>query len=458
MPAPILTVALLAPTLALPPSGAVPPDVARQVIGEGLANPQGMAALSVLTEEIGPRLSGSTSARRAWEWAAAEFKRRGVPKVTLEEFTMDAWERGSLSLDVVKPGTRRSIRAVATAYSPGTGGPREGPLVDAGTGTATLVGALGDKVKGAIVLIGPANETSSPSGKAGAQILALKKAGALAIVLQWGRSTVKTSARPPYKEIPTVVVSREDGDSLRRLAAAPGGARLRITMTSRTRKGVRQSNVVAEIPGREKPDEIVVVGAHLDSWDLGRGATDNGFGSAEVLEAARLVAQAPRPPRRTVRFVLFMAEEQGLLGSEAYVKRHADEMPRTVLMVNEDFGPGGPSGLELYMRPEGRFGAEDLARPAAALGLDRVIESDDGGSDSWPFLQAGVPAAALGRKGYDYWATHHTPEDTLDKVPPEEMARFSTALALVAYGAAERPERIAPHLGGDELKRRFPGK
>jgi Zn-dependent M28 family amino/carboxypeptidase len=205
--------------------------------------------------------------------------------------------------------------------------------------------------------------------------------------------------------------------------------------------------VIAEIRGRETPEEWVLVGAHLDSWDLATGAQDNGTGSAEVLEAARAIAALGAPPRRSIRFALWGGEEEGLLGSRAYVAAHAAELDRAVYVLNTDYGAGAPEGLNL----DGRADAIDAMRPLAKalladLGAEKLGSHMGCSTDHCPFMLLGVPTANLDVEGSKYDNIHHTPADTLDKVPAGSLASGAAIMAVLAYAIADAPARLAPRL------------
>jgi carboxypeptidase Q len=217
---------------------------------------------------------------------------------------------------------------------------------------------------------------------------------------------------------------------------------VRLRLDGRLGPRAEGVNTVASMPGTEAPQEIVLIGAHLDSWDLGTGADDNAAGSAAVLEAARLLAQVKAQPRRTIRFVLFSGEEQGLRGSKAYVERHREELPRHSAVFVLDTGTGRVDALALQGRAEVEPVMRQVLAPAVPLGVvdtDLRLEWD---TDHIPFDAAGVPAFCFEQVQHDYSRVHHSEADTLDKTIPDELEQAAVVLALTAYRTAQLPERL----------------
>jgi len=206
---------------------------------------------------------------------------------------------------------------------------------------------------------------------------------------------------------------------------------------------VESANVVGEIPGRERPEEIVVVGAHLDSWDLSEGTTDNGTGSSSVLAAADAIMKSGQRPRRTMRFILFTGEEQGLLGSLAYVKQHASEMKNHIGAVVLDSGQGPVKEFQLGGRDDLLPAFEAFSHSIEDIRDVKVTDKLEFGTDTGPFILAGLPGINLDQDSPDYKYTHHSAADALEEVKPEVLAQNSTVMALAAFWLADRPERFA---------------
>ncbi|MFN7989408.1 MAG: M20/M25/M40 family metallo-hydrolase [Thermoanaerobaculia bacterium] len=407
-----------------------------------------------LTDEVGPRLAGSPGDRAAVAWGLALFRELGFANVHAEEVPVTVWQRGVETAEVVAPFPQR---LVVTALGGSVGTPPEGiaaPVVELASLEALeeALKADPDAVRGKIVFFdrrtvkdpaGPGYgknvpmRTSGPA-KAGAH-------GALAVLV---RSVGTDSSRfahtgsTNYEEgkprIPAAAVSNVDADLLERLLAR-GPVTVRLVLGCRSLPDATSANVVGEVTGREKPDEVVVVSGHLDSWDLGRGAIDDGAGCAIAIEAARLVARSPRRPRRTIRVVLWANEESGLAGGKGYAARHAAELPKHAGAFEADSGTGAPLGFS--------WNAADTLEPALAavakllepLGAGSLRKGGAGGADTSPLLPSGVPLFGLRQETRSYFDYHHTAEDTFDKIEPASLDRAAAALAAAAYAVADLP-------------------
>ena len=238
--------------------------------------------------------------------------------------------------------------------------------------------------------------------------------------------------------IPAAAVTVEDAEMLHRMQRRGERVRVRLCMEARTLPDAPSANVIGELRGREKPEEIVLIGAHLDSWDVSPGATDDGAGCIVTWEAARLLRRLDLRPRRTVRVVLFTNEENGCRGALGYRDAHGEELPRHVLALEADCGAGRPLGFGLTAGPEGLALAREIAGLLAGVGADRVWESG-GGTDVNVLREHGVPTMGLRNDESLYWNVHHTPADTLERIDPADLARCVAAVAVMAYGVAEMP-------------------
>ncbi|HSN98063.1 MAG TPA: M20/M25/M40 family metallo-hydrolase, partial [Candidatus Nanopelagicales bacterium] len=253
-------------------------------------------------------------------------------------------------------------------------------------------------------------------------------------------------------KIPAAALSVPDAEMLERLLAK-GPARLSMTLTSRNLPDVESANVIGEVPGSEAPDEIVLLGAHLDSWDITPGALDDASGCAIVIEAARAIAASPRKPRRTVRVVLFANEEFGLSGARAYADAHADEMARHVTATEADLGDGRVLTARFLGPAEARPAFEALVRPLAPLGVQIVAEDAYGGADLQPLRARGVPLVELRQDATRYFDVHHTANDTLSKVVKQDLDHAAAAFAAFAWSAADMPGDLG-RVPEDKRKRR----
>lgn len=407
-----------------------------------------------LTDEVGPRLAGSPGDRAAVAWGQALLRELGFSKVRAEEVAVTAWERGIETARVVAPFPHT---LVVTALGGSVGTPPAGitaPVVEMKTLEALeeAVKSDPDVVRGKIVFFnrrmarsgqGPGYGANVPMRSSGAA-----KAGphgALAVLVRSiGTSTSRFAhtGSANYADggsrIPAAAVSNTDADLLERLLAR-GPVKLKVVLGCRPLPPSTSANVLGEIPGREKPDEVVVVSGHLDSWDLGTGAIDDGAGCAIAIEAARLIAESPIRPRRTIRVVLFANEESGLAGGRDYAARHAASLPKHAGAFEADSGTGTPLGFS--------WSAADTLEPALAavakllepLGAGTLRKGGAGGADVSPMAPAGVPLFGLRQETGRYFDFHHTADDTFDKIEPVSLDKAAAALAAMAYAVADLP-------------------
>jgi carboxypeptidase Q len=267
------------------------------------------------------------------------------------------------------------------------------------------------------------------------------KLGAVGAVV---RSLATASFRSPHTggtktdgvRIPAAAISVEDAELLHRLLAA-GPVKVHLVLGCRNLPDAMSSNVVAEIRGRERTDEVVLLGAHLDSWDLAVGAQDDGAGVAMVLETARLIAGLSQRPLRTVRFVLFMNEENGARGAKAYAATHAAELGQLVAAMELDAGSGAPRGVALKAGPGGANLVQQWLPPLARVGAAVLLEEAPGGSDLRPLEAARVPEVVVRQDMTHYFDIHHSAADTLDRVDPEGLVKTTAAVAWMIYALAD---------------------
>ncbi|MEP6994885.1 MAG: M28 family peptidase [Acidobacteriota bacterium] len=410
------------------------------------------ADLRVLTDEIGGRVTGSEGYERALRWGIDAFHRAGVDSVRLESYPAPAkWEAVSASASVIEPW-EFSVRVASYALAPSTSGPLIAPLVDAGHGREADFEKLGALVRGAVVLVQTdpmlSFEDLFAEYLAAPDIMhAAVARGAAAIVFQSTRPRGllyrHTITWGPIAPIPMAQIGREDGLRLARLMAAGRALKIRLDLQNRVGGAWQPSNVVAEIRGTETPEEIVLLGAHLDSWDLGTGALDNGVNCALVVDVARAIAAGPRP-KRTIRFVLFTSEETGLLGSLGYVRAHRDEMSRHVAAVIHDIGDGKIVGYFTNGRPELDAPLKTILAPVASLGAAGTKDEALLGTDNFDFLLEGVPNLVADQETARYLADYHAASDTFDKIDAD-LARQNAAVAAVAVlGIANARSRLGP--------------
>ena len=416
-----------------------------------------------LTDDIGGRVSGSPEMGKAVDWGVAAFRAAGVDVRTESYQLPHAWSEGATRLEVLGP-VSFPVSLVSLGLSPATPeGGIEAPLVFVGTGTAADFARAGAAVKGAILLVHTEvsytwadlfREYDAPPPV----IERAVKAGAAAILWtgERERKLLYRHTNSPdgrLEDLPQAILAREDGLRLERTATAyPGKVRLRLTMPNKITGAVEQKNVIGEIRGYEKPDEIVVLGAHLDSWELGTGALDNGCNAALVIEAARAIKASGLLPRRTIRFILFSGEEQGLLGSWAYVRAHREEMDKYRGVIIFDSGVGRVTGYSLGGRHDIEAAVQEILKPFEGWGVDTQTLDATTGTDHLDFLLEGVPTLVANQDVANYLQNYHAASDTFDKVDIREL-KLNTVLATVtAWGIADRPEPIGNRQSRAELE------
>jgi carboxypeptidase Q len=448
----------------------------QKIIEFARENSQLMENLEYLCDVIGPRLTGTARMKQANEWTAAKMKEYGLENVHLEGYTIPAgWERISCEAKVVSPNGMQLI-AYAQPWSPGTVGPVTGPVVYFQAGTKEEWKSYTGKLKGAIVLVGaPQNVSQHPSRSKPGDFWSQKAIGGtdecesteaarmqgmeldtflakegVAAVLQDNfkpQSLVGITGVWPKDgvapRIPRVNLAHEHYAMLYRLTQRPMPVKLRLNVENRWIKGpVTVFNTVGEIRGSEKPDEMVICGAHLDSWDLAQGTVDNGTGSMVVLETARIIKRMGLRPKRTIRFVLFSGEEQGLHGSHAYVKAHASEMPKVSAVFVHDIGTGKVNGIGLHGNDQVQPLLEKELGVLKDLGVTRYSTFLMGGTDHASFYGDRVPAFWYMQDYADYSLMHHTQTDTFDKAIKSELVQGATVMTISAYNVAMLPDLL----------------
>ncbi len=417
-----------------------------------------------LTDGIGGRVSGSPEMAKAVAWGVAGFRAAGVD-VHTEKYTLpEAWSEGATQLEVTGPETF-AVSLVSVGLSPATpAGGLEGALVNIGSGTEADFARAGSAVKGAILIVHTEvsynwkdldNEYQIPPPV----IERALKGGALAILWTGERERKllyrhTNSADGKLELTPQAVVAREDGLRLERAALAyPGKMRVRLTMPNVIGGPVEQENVVGEIRGYEKPDEIVVLGAHLDSWELGTGALDNGCNAALVIEAARAIKASGMLPRRTMRFILFSGEEQGLVGSWQYVEAHRAELDKYRGVVIFDDGVGRVTGFSLGGRHDIEPAVREILKPFAGWGVDDHTYDATTGTDHLDFLLEGVPNLVANQEVANYLQNYHAASDTFDKVDIRELKLNTVIAAVTAWGFADRAEPIGARYSRAQMEK-----
>ena len=408
-----------------------------------------------LTTEVGQRLAATEAEARARDWAVKRLTAMGFANVHVEPFTMPVWTRGAESAEIVSPFPQKLVVA-ALGYS-GSTGPAgvTGEIVYFDSVDALRL-APDSAVRGKIVFIDhhmmPAQDGSGygqfgAPRRQGPTIASLK--GALGIVI---RSIGTDHHRNPHtgiqyftdgaKPIPAGALAIPDAEQLVRILKRGRPVVMRLTLVSQRSEGAQSGNVIAEVPGRDPNAPILLVGGHLDSWDQGTGAIDDASGVAIVTAAAKRIMDVGRP-LRTIRIVWFGAEEPGGFGGEAYAKAHGKE--RYAIAGESDFGADRVWRFSSQMMKSDPATYAQLAAALAPLGITRNDKGEADGTDVDPTIQAGAPWISLNQDGTRYFDYHHTPDDTLDKIDPEQfrqnVAAWTTALAILSGGIEPEPKR-----------------
>ncbi|HEU4728871.1 MAG TPA: M20/M25/M40 family metallo-hydrolase [Kofleriaceae bacterium] len=428
-----------------------------KIVATAHADRDAFAKLAYLTDRIGNRLSGTPALDRAIAWAAQAMKTDGHD-VHTEKVMVPHWVRGLEAAELTSP-IARPLHVIGLGGTVAT--PRAGitaPVVVVRSWDELEASAA--RVKGAIVLYDVAMPAWSEEKGAGyGEVVPYRgrgasraaKLGAVAVLM---RSITARSLRTPHTgamnyedgvpRIPALAVTVEDSALIARLAAQ-GPVTVHMRADDRTLPDVESANVIGELRGREHPEEVVVIGGHIDSWDVGQGAHDDGAGAVTVMQALTTIRKLGLTPRRTIRVVLFTNEENGLRGGRAYAKDHATELASTVLALESDNGGFAPRGFSIQVKEE----VQDRVRARVAqigqmLGAIHATHLSVGrsGADIGPMVPAGVPTIELETDGRAYFDIHHTEADTLDKVDPAALADDVAAVAALAYVVADMPERL----------------
>jgi carboxypeptidase Q len=435
-----------------PATGPAEPPEAARIIAEALRGGS-YPVLAELTDGVGARLAGSPGADAAVRWSADWFRRHAIP-VRLEPVKVTRWIRGEERAEVVAEAGGRPQPLAVTALGMSAPTPPGGVVAEViEVRSLGELAEIGPRVKGRIVLFQHDMKVAADYGRfSGLRMrgpaAAARLGAAAALVRSLSTATLRaphtgtTSFPPGVAAIPAGALAVEDAELVHRLLGR-GPVRVRLVLGGRLADPplVPSANVVAEIRGGERPEEIVVIGAHLDAWDLGTGAIDDGAGVAMVLETMRIAAAMPRPPRRTLRAVLFMNEENGAEGAVAYHDGSIAAGTRHVAAMEADAGAGRASGVEVTGGPGSMELVAAMARPLASLGATGV-GGNGGGVDISPLAWAGVPLLSLAQDTSRYFDWHHSAADTLDKVDPGELAQATAAFAWMAWALADSPEPL----------------
>ena len=421
---------------------------AARLIGEAVGDAFAWRRLSVLTDTIGNRLSGTPQLARAITWAAEEMKRDGLENVHTEKVVVPKWVRGNESAEIIEPARQQIVML-------GLGGSVATPPAGLQADVLIVHGfeeldAHPAQVQGRIVLFNVPftsygetvrfrSDGASRASRHGAVAMLIRSVGLSGLRLPHTGALQYSSDAP---KIPAAAITTEDADRLERMVGRGGRVVVALKMEAHFDPDTESANVVGEIRGREKPEEIVVVSGHLDSWDVGAGATDDGGGCVVSWEALRIMKKLNLRPRRTVRLVLWTNEENGGRGGLAYRDRHRAELSRHVMMMESDSGVFRPLGFGFTGSDRARQTVTAIGTLLTGIAADQIVLNGEG-ADIGPSAQEGhIPTMSLEVEDSKYFLIHHTPADTIDKIDPVEMARCAAAVTVMTYVVADLPQRL----------------
>ncbi len=436
-------------------------DAVSRIVGAAMTRGGASAFLETLTDSVGARVTGSPQCRSAADLILASLRQAGLDSAHFEEYPLESrWQRGPASAAVVAPVTRAlTVTSYGwvpgTAKAPGTSEKLEASLFDLGNIAALQIPASAGNLKGAAVLVDPratADDSAVVVRASLARALAAAGASVMLIPSDKPDRMVYTSGFGFYPRgpLPVISVAKEDALFLRRLLAH-GPVRLAFDIqNSFDLTAGKERNVIADLPGAD-PGEVILIGAHFDSWDPAQGANDDGSGVAAVLEAARILKSLGLRPRRTIRFVFFSGEEEALLGSRAYVLAHQNELDHLRAVLIMDSGAQTSRGIHIQGRADLQNSLEKVLAPLAPLGANGISLEGSFDEDHAPFLVAGVPAFTLWVDDGQYDVYHHSIADTFDKVDPRLLALDTAVMAVAAYTLANSEEKPAARLGQPQV-------
>ena len=417
-----------------------------------------------LADNIGPRLTGSAQAAKAVEYVASELKAIGCD-VQLEQVMVPHWVRGEETAALVQfPGMAENTthKIVVTALGDGVATPPDGIIAEviAVKDFDELKALPRDKVSGKIVLFNyPFDKAMAAEGRAGEAYgeavvyradgpSAAARLGAVACLIRsvGGADyrlphTGQTDYKSDAPKIPAGAITAEDANLVVDLVKQ-GPVKMKLVLTPRTLPDVESANVIGDIKGSEHPEQVVIVSGHLDSWDLGTGAIDDGAGVAVSMEAANLINKLQLKPRRTIRVIAWMNEENGLRGSKQYAKDHEKEWANHFAAIETDGGAGHPIGINIRGKPEVKAMLKAAAAVLQGSGAGMLNLVEHCGADIEPMEKAGVPTFAPIQDNRFYFNYHHTAADTLDKIEPKELAENSAVVAVLAYALANSEQPL----------------
>jgi Zn-dependent M28 family amino/carboxypeptidase len=449
-------------------------DDAARIIQAALQPSPLESNLRHLTDEVGGRIPGTPAMQRAIDWGVQMFKAAGADSVHTEPFTIPhSWAEGATEMTVSATGTALDskltqipkvefrVRCVSIAWAPALAAVKHVPVLDVGKGSAADFAKAGD-ISGKIVLVHSDvlktwDDLFAEYANAPPVIAAAVKGKAKAVAFIATREhdilyRHTNSAEGEIDRIPQVLVAREDGERIGRLLTSGHPVWADLSIPNEIGGPIKTANVIAEIKGGEKPDEFVILGAHLDSWELGTGALDNGCNAALVVDALRAIKASGLKPRRSIRFILFSGEEEGLLGSRAYAIAHRPELDKAAGVIIFDSGVGKTTGFAVGGRKDVLSTAKRLIAPLQQFGLTELKMDMEWGTDHFDFMLEGVPTFVADQQEANYLENYHAVSDTYDKVDFAQLKKHVAEAAEFSFALANLPEKIGPRFSRAQIE------
>ena len=449
-------------------------DDAARIIQTALQPSAIQSNLRQLSDEVGGRVPGTPAMDRAVEWGVQKLKAAGADSVHTEEFTIPySWAEGATEMSVTATGTAADpsstkipkvefrVRCVSIAWAPALAPVKHVPVVDVGDGSGDDFKKAGD-ISDKIVLVHSVvlktwDDLFGEYTKAPPAITAALngKAKAVAFIATREHDILyrhTNSFAGEIDRIPQVLLAREDGERIGRLLASGHPVWADLSIPNRVGGPFKTANVVGEIKGAEKPDEFVILGAHLDSWELGTGALDNGCNSALVIDALRTIKATGLKPRRSIRFILFSGEEEGLLGSRAYSKAHRPELDNAAGVIIYDAGIGKTTGFATGGRKDVMETTKHILAPLQQFGVTELKTDMEWGTDHFDFMLEGVPTFVADQEESNYLENYHAVSDTYDKVDFVQLKKHVAEAAEFAFALANLPEKIGPRYSRSQIE------
>jgi len=470
----VLALCLILTTICRATTPPAESDDAERIIQSALQPSPIETSLRQLTDEIGGRVPGTPAMQRAIDWGMQMFKAAGADSVHTEEFTIpNSWAEGATEMTISATGTTFApnltqgskiefrVRCVSIAWAPALAPMKHVPVIDAGSGSPADFKKAGD-ISGKIVLVHSDvlktwDDLFAEYSKAPPVITAARKGKAIAVAFIATREhdilyRHTNSFAGEIDRIPQVLVAREDGERIARLLGSGHPVWADLSIPNRLGGPIKTANVVAEIKGSEKPDEFVILGAHLDSWELGTGALDNGCNAALVIDALRAIKTSGLKARRTIRFILFSGEEEGLLGSRAYATAHRSELDKAAGVIIFDSGTGKTTGFSDGGRKDVLETTKRLLAPLQQFGLTDLKTDMEEGTDHFDFMFEGVPTFVADQDEANYLENYHAISDTYDKVDFVQLKKDVAEAAEFAFALANLPEKIGPRFTRTQIE------